>query len=227
MLKPAAVILAAGESSRMGSPKALLAYRGTTFLEWLAGLFAEAGLEPLLVVLGHEQERIRTAVKLPDSARVLINEDYKLGQLSSLQVALRSIRGVPPSGIRERFPGAVVREGSPGGALPDGRASDGPGLLVAPVDHPCLSREVLGALLKAFAAEDPDVTVPIFNGRRGHPVIFSARLFPELLQAPLDQGARAVVRRHAVCEVPVADEGVLADVDDPDLYRRWITESRP
>jgi len=180
----------------MGSPKALLAYRGTTFLEWLAELFAAAELEPLLVVLGHEHERIERAVKLPPSARVLVNENYRLGQLSSLQVAVRYLGG-----------------------------AEAGGLLVAPVDHPCLSREVLQKLLAAFAASEPDIVIPTFNGRRGHPVIFSARLFPELLEAPLDEGARVVVHRHAVREVPVPDEGVLADIDDPALYQRWIKES--
>lgn len=189
---PAGVILAAGESSRMGFPKALLPFRGATFLEHLVHLLIER-VNPLLVVVGHDADRIRAAVHLPETVRVLTNADYKLGQLSSLRTAIRALEG-----------------------------SAAAGLLVAPVDHPCIGPEVLDALLRVFVTEQPEVLVPTFGGRRGHPVIFSPRLFPELLAAPLDQGARAVVHRHAVREVPVSDEGILADIDDPETYRRMV-----
>ena len=192
---PAGVILSAGESSRMGSPKALLAYRGTTFLEHLVNLL-QGRVEPLLVVLGHGADRIRAAVRLPPQVRVLLNQDYRLGQLSSLQTAIRALEGSPVSG-----------------------------LLVVPVDHPAVEPEVVAALLKTFAAEQPEVLVPTFEGQRGHPVIFSARLFAELLAAPLEEGARAVVRRHAARELPINDAGILADIDDPESYRRLVTGS--
>ena len=192
---PAGVILSAGESSRMGSPKALLAYRGTTFLEHLVNLL-QGRVEPLLVVLGHGADRIRAAVRLPPQVRVLLNQDYRLGQLSSLQTAIRALEGSPVSG-----------------------------LLVVPVDHPAVEPEVVAALLDAFAAEQPEVLVPIFEGRRGHPVIFSLRLFAELLAAPLEEGARAVVRRHTARELPINDAGILADIDDPESYRRLVTGS--
>ncbi len=188
----AGVILSAGESSRMGSPKALLPYRGTTFLEHLVNLL-QGRVEPLLVVLGHDVDRIRAALHLPPQVRVLLNPNYRLGQLSSLQSAIRALE-----------------------------ASAFSGLLVAPVDHPAVEPEVVAALLETFAAEQPEVLVPIFDGRRGHPVIFSARLFAELLAASLEEGARAVVRRHAARELPVHDAGILANIDTPDSYRRLV-----
>ncbi len=175
----------------MGFPKALLPYRGTTFLEYLANLLDSFALRPLVVVLGHEPDRIQAAVKLPSAARVVINADYPLGQLSSLQAAIRAVQPENP-----------------------------PRLLVTPVDHPCISREVVQALLDA----DGPVVIPTYGGRRGHPVILSAALFPELLDAPLDQGARAVVRRYQAVEVPVGDPGVLANIDDRDAYARFILE---
>jgi molybdenum cofactor cytidylyltransferase len=188
----AGVILAAGESRRMGSPKALLPYRGATFLEHLAGLL-HGRVSPLLAVLGHEADRIRAGVQLPPEARILLNPDYRLGQLSSLHVAIRALEG---AGVA--------------------------GLLMAPVDHPCVTGEIIDRLLVVFLAETPDVVVPVHGGRRGHPTIFAARLFPELLAAPLEEGARAVVHRHAVREVAVEDPGILVDIDDPDIYRRVI-----
>jgi molybdenum cofactor cytidylyltransferase len=211
-LKVAGVILAAGESSRMGFPKALLPYQGATFLERLAGLLAPC-VWPLLVVLGHDAERISGAVKLPAGTRVLVNRDYRLGQLCSLQTAIRTLQ---PSRERERA-GA-------GGALPHGRGAGNEvaGRLVGPGDHPCVAEETIAALLGVFAAEEPAVAAPTHGGRRGHPVIFSSRLFDELLAAPLEEGARAVVHRYPVREVAVDDAGILADIDDPEVYRRLI-----
>jgi len=184
----------------MGFPKALLPYQGSTFLERLAGLLAPR-VSPLIVVLGHDAERIYGAVTLPAGTRVLVNRDYRLGQLSSLQTAIRTLQ-----------------HGR-------GTVHEVAGLLLAPVDHPCVAEETIVALLRVFAAEEPAVAAPTHGGRRGHPVIFSSRLFDELLAAPLDQGARAVVHRHPVREVPVDDAGILADIDNPEIYRRLIGSS--
>ncbi len=86
----AGLILAAGESKRMGSPKALLEFRGETFLDRLIDLFA-AFCAPVVVVLGCESDRIRSAVKRPERAVFAENSDYRLGQLSSMQCGLRLI----------------------------------------------------------------------------------------------------------------------------------------
>ena len=84
--KPAGIILAAGESSRMGRDKALLAYRGTTFLNhWISIL--QPRIEPLIVVLGHHADSIRRSVAV--GPRIVVNPDYRRGMLSSLQVGIR------------------------------------------------------------------------------------------------------------------------------------------
>jgi len=86
----AGLILAAGESKRMGSPKALLELRGETFLDRLVDLFA-GFCAPVVVVLGCDAERIRSGVKQPERAVFAENSDYRLGQLSSMQCGLRMI----------------------------------------------------------------------------------------------------------------------------------------
>jgi molybdenum cofactor cytidylyltransferase len=85
----------------------------------------------------------------------------------------------------------------------------------------------VSTLIAAYERERPRVLVPTYRGRRGHPMIFSGELIPELLAAPLDQGARAVVRRHQVMELPVEDEGILLDLDDPESYRQVTGQSVP
>jgi molybdenum cofactor cytidylyltransferase len=89
----AGLILAAGESSRMGSPKALLDFRGETFLDRLIGLFSEF-CAPVVVVVGCEAERIRAGVRSPERAMFAENADYRRGQLSSMQCGLRMIPSI-------------------------------------------------------------------------------------------------------------------------------------
>ncbi len=173
----------------MGFPKPLLPYKGTTFLGHLVDVL-RGQVDPLIVVLGHNAEKI----PVPSGARPVINPNYRLGQLSSLQSAIRNLKSA---------------------------------ILVCLVDHPCIDRGLVATLIAAFEKDRPQVLIPTHHGRRGHPMIFSQELFPELLAAPLTQGARAVVRRHQVVELPVDDEGILLDLDDPESYTKATGRSVP
>ncbi|MBI3934151.1 MAG: nucleotidyltransferase family protein [Acidobacteria bacterium] len=201
-MKIAGIILAAGESSRMGRDKALLPLGGQTFLEHLAKVL-DGEVAPLVVVLGHHAAEIEQQVRLPSSVRILRNPDYHLGQLSSLHVALRGLAGL---GVE--------------------------GALVCLVDHPAITKQVVGAVVGRFQKSQANILIPTWQGRRGHPVLFSSRVFEELLAAPINQGARAVVRRHAneVEYVEVYEEGILWDVDRPEDYAalqsRWASLNR-
>jgi CTP:molybdopterin cytidylyltransferase MocA len=86
----AGLILAAGESSRMGSPKALLEFRGETFLDRLIRCLS-THCAPVIVVLGYEPEVIRAGVRAPDNAVFVLNPDYQRGQFSSMQCGLRAV----------------------------------------------------------------------------------------------------------------------------------------
>ena len=188
----AGLILAAGESSRMGRDKALLVYRGRTFLETLFATLREAGLEHIAVVLGHHAEEIRRAMHL-EEAQVVTNPDYRLGQTSSLQAGLR--------------------------ALP---SADLKGIVLCLVDHPAISVEVIRTLLKCFRQTSAPLVVPTFGGRRGHPVLIARSLFKELLDLGPESGANTVIRKHREVTqfVEVEDSGILLDIDDPETYHR-------
>ncbi len=188
----AGLILAAGESSRMGRDKALLVYRGRTFLETILGMLREAGIQRVVVVLGHHAEEIQCAVDL-SAAEVVVNRDYARGQTSSLQAGLRALEG-----------------------------EDLEAVVLALVDHPAVSAEVVRALVAAFEQSRAPVVIPTFHGQRGHPVLISRGLFPELLSLNTEQGANTVMRRHreATQFVEVNDRRILSDVDDPESYQR-------
>jgi molybdenum cofactor cytidylyltransferase len=189
----AVAILAAGESSRMGQPKALLPIGGATFLEHLLSVTTHPRVGCRRVVLGAHVEEITRRVAI-DAQELVVNQDWESGPLSSLQAAIRTL------------------------------PADAEGLLVAPVDHPMISATLIDALIGAFDASGKLIVVPKFAGRRGHPVIFRASLFPELLAAPLEIGAREVVHAHSenIEEVPTLEEGVVLNLNDPVTLERAI-----
>jgi molybdenum cofactor cytidylyltransferase len=192
----AGLILAAGESSRMGSPKALLDFRGETFLDHLIGLFSEF-CAPVVVVVGCEAERIRSGVRRPERALFAENKDYRLGQLSSMQCGLRMI---PQTAEGVLF--TLVDH-------PNVQPSTIAELLQPATDN----RQPITA-----------IAVPRFHGRRGHPMFFTAGLIPEFLDLPPDSQAKQVVNRNSgsIRYVDVDDPGILDDVDDPAAYSRLI-----
>jgi molybdenum cofactor cytidylyltransferase len=188
----AGLILAAGESSRMGAPKAALTYRGRTFLEAIVQTLREGGLERIVVVLGHQAEDIQRQIKI-EPAQVVINPDYRSGQTSSLQAGLRALM-----------------------------ADDLEAVLLCLVDHPAVCAETVRKIVATFRQCSAPVVIPTYRGRRGHPVLIGRQVFDELLRLASDAGADSVVRRYrsATQFVEVEDEGVIIDVDDPESYRR-------
>ncbi len=190
-----AVILSAGESSRMGRPKALLPVDGETFIEKIVGALARTRVGKIIVVLGHDAETLKRRLEHL-AAAFLVNADYKSGQLSSLQTAVRRLQS--------------------------DRECDG--MLVHLVDHPYISSTLVDTMIERFYESNKLIVVPRCQGKRGHPVIFSRALFNELLTAPLDQGAKAVVNAHRdeTLEIETDDAGIAVDIDTPELYRQHV-----
>lgn len=100
--------------------------------------------------------------------------------------------------------------------------------VVLPVDHPRVRPETVLSLIETFRSAGVPVARPVCDGRHGHPTLFAAAVFHELLDEPLPDGARSVVRRHArvAASVEVSDRGVLVDVDTPEDYERHIGVSQ-
>lgn len=191
----AAVVLSAGESSRMGRPKALLPIDGQTFIEKIIGTLKATPVGKIIVVLGHNAVDLRQRIEhLP--VEILVNPDYQLGQLSSLQVAVRRLQA----------------------------ENDCDGMLVHLVDHPYIERSLVDEMVRRFYESKKFIVVPSCGGKRGHPVIFSRALFGELLGAPMDQGAKAVVNAHREDTLEIATDyaGIAVDIDTPEIYKKHV-----
>ncbi len=186
-----AILLAAGESRRMGFPKPLLKVGDQTFLaRSVDSILAVA--PRLIVVLGAHAERIRPAIPHDPRIAVVENPRYLAGQLSSLKIGLAAI------------------------------SADADAALVHLADHPLVLRSTFERVVAEFERGRGAIMIARHAGQRGHPVIFSRALFAELLAAPEEEGAKAVVNRDParIVYVDVDDPGVTLDLDTPaDLER--------
>jgi molybdenum cofactor cytidylyltransferase len=199
----AALVLAAGESRRMGgSPKATLkAPCGRSFAGRIIDVLAEAGVDDLFVVTGVHHDAIVAAVSADAPRRMpafVRNPNPDRGQLSSLWVGMDHA------------------------LTPDTEA-----LLVTLADVPMITPEVVRQVIEAWRHSRAPIVRPAIGNLHGHPVLYDRVLFAALRSAPLEQGAKAVVRaREAdILNVPVTDPGCLRDVDTPDDYRTLNPES--
>ena len=191
------IILAAGDSIRMGSPKALLpGPDGRPFVNRIVDTLHEAGVVELVVVTGRDHDALVKV--LNDNPRnrppaIARNPDPSRGQLSSLWIGMD----------------AVVRPGTDG-------------ILVTLVDVPMVAVSTVGRVVSAWQRSRAPIVRPAIGDRHGHPVIFAREVFDALRRAPIEGGAKAVVRMHEhdLLDVPVEDEGCLLDVDTPDDYER-------
>lgn len=189
------IILAGGASRRMGFPKALLDYRGETFLDRLIRILS-SNCDSVTVVLGAEAERIRAGLQAPGRAQFVVNERWEEGQLTSFQTGLRAMTGSVDA------------------------------VLFTPVDYPSIEPATVAAVVKAWgnAAEGTLFVRPRYAGRRGHPVLFDARVREEFLALAPGANARDVVHKYVdrTVYVDVEDSGITRDVDDRLAYEEIL-----
>ncbi|MBN2306303.1 MAG: putative selenium-dependent hydroxylase accessory protein YqeC [Anaerolineae bacterium] len=187
----AAVVLAAGTSSRMGQSKALLPWDGRTVIEAIVNRLVTARVSEIVVVTGHRADRV-SAVLHKQPVRTCYNPDFAQGEmLSSLQAGLR--------------------------ALPDSTAA----CLVVMGDQPMLDGRVVTRVMTAYAGGQGDIVIPTHRKQRGHPVLIDRRFWPELLAlehgAPRDV-IQQYPDQTGLVEVDT--DTILRDIDTPEEYRR-------
>lgn len=186
------IILAAGKSERIGRPKALLPTGDGT--PFLAAIMETMTGTAVDEVRVVVGHEAEQVIDIGGLVRHVIvhNREFERGMLSSVQAGIR--------------------------ALPPGTTA----FLVWPVDQPLVRADTVDRIIDAWKGQDAPVVVPTRHGKRGHPTLFSAKLSAELLRAPEDEGARAVVHAHEknLVEVEVDDPGILTDIDTPQEYRK-------
>lgn len=186
----AGIILAAGMSKRLGTPKQLLRFKGKYLLEHVLEAALASLLDSVFLVLGYESDRIAKALELqkaPSRLRKIVNPQYTEGMSRSLCSGLTAAQS---------FPSVMFLLG----------------------DQPLLDSGIINFLLYRFRESKKDICVPVYGNRRGNPVIFSQRFYRILGKIEGDIGAREVIASHEkdVLEVELSDPKIFTDIDTPE-----------
>ena len=183
-----AILLAAGESTRMGRLKALLPWQGATLIEYQVGSLLSAGVAELVVVVGHRGDEVGAPIAGRQGVTTVVNPDYRQGKTTSIKAGLSAM------------------------------SANATAILVLAVDQP-RPPDILRAVIEAHEARSPLITSPVYGGRGGHPMIFDARLLPELSAITEEgEGLREVTRRYAsdIYRLEMDDPVVRVDVNTPE-----------
>ena len=214
MASIAALLLAAGESTRMGELKALLPWHGETLFQHQVNALSSAGILLTIVVLGHEAERLQSLLELRPGLRCVYNPDFRQGKTTSIKAGLRSLCEDKDSCPR------------PGGDV---------AILVLNVDQPRSAETIRQIITLHFSGSGPAgpthlITVPTYQGRGGHPLVLSTSLIPELIEISEDSlGLKTVVRRHVAdtYRVEIDRPEILLDLNTPNDYRTALGTISP
>lgn len=157
MNKIPVIILAAGESKRMGIPKGLLNYQGKTFLSYQIDQVSNMGFSKIVVVLGKNEKIYQEKIPELKKHTIIVNPAPEKGQFSSIQYGLLEISKESQSGV-----------------------------FILPVDVPCPNRTVWELLVEGLISSDSNVSIPEYEGKKGHPVLLSEEFKQYLLTCKTD-----------------------------------------
>lgn len=204
----AAIILAAGSSSRMGAGrhKLLLPLAGRPVLAHVLDSALASSARPVILVLGHQADAVRAQIAsyLSNPAITIVeNPDYLQGMSTSMWVGLQTLIAKTTGKSGETsVTGAIILLG----------------------DQPLLTPSIIDALIATQQETGKCIVAPLYEGKRGNPTLFEASLFPELLQVSGDEGGRSVLARHKeeMATVEVGDTQANYDVDTWEAYQQVV-----
>lgn len=205
----AAIILAAGSSSRMGSGrhKLLLPLDDRPVLAHVIDATLGSQARPIIIVLGHQASEVRLQIKPytthPDITLV-DNTDYLQGMSTSMR---KGVQVLLSQGYKKQaFPYQVDS------------------VLIVLGDQPMITSQVIDTLIIAYRTTGKRIIAPLYDGKRGSPVLFEVSLFPELMEVTGDEGGRAILERHRQ-EVELIEMGNTPanyDVDTWEAYQQVL-----
>lgn len=189
----AAVVLAAGHASRFGANKLLQLFQGKPLVWHAVDAAVTSNAGPVLVVTGNESTAVK-GVFSEMSVQLVDNFDFSTGLSSSLKSGLRSV------------------------------PADCDGAIILLGDMPLIRSSTIDSLIDVFSASSfKGIAAPMYRGRRGNPVLWSRRFFPEIQAIEGDRGAKQLLTKYAelIYELEVDDPGVHIDIDTPEDFARY------
>ena len=184
------ILLSAGLSQRFGSPKALAKIGGINAIEHLQNTLLASSCDEIIIVLGAFAETITPSIFIHSRIRVVYNKDYIFGQTSSMQAGLQA-----------------AHEGSSG-------------VLLLPVDCPLVKSSSIDQVIGEFNRNEPDILIPVYNGKKGHPPVFHQRLRSKILGLPHGAGLNSLFVHHPAQTVAIDDEGIIKSFNTPEEFEK-------
>ena len=198
MSTTAAILLAAGRSSRMGQHKLLLPLGDRPVLVHVVETILASQTRPLIVVVGYQAEQIRAILSPYKSKLAIINNpDYQQGMSTSLRKGIETLMTSYPT-----VNGALIVLG----------------------DQPLMTAHILDSMIEAKQTTDKRIIAARYSGKRGNPTLFDASLFPELMEMTGDEGGRKVLERHRLemAMVDMDEDMPNYDVDTWEAYQEVV-----
>ena len=190
------ILLAAGLSERFGSSKALAEIKGQPIIKRLQKMILKTLVDETVIVLGARQELLVPHVFKHKKITSVYNKHYKFGQTSSIQTALKIL------------------------------SADTKGFFILPVDFPMVASSTIQALIDEFNKNPDGIIIPAFEGRRGHPPLFSAKFKDQILSLPRSLGLNTAIHENALRlrTLEVNDAGVRKTFNTPEEFQKIVKE---
>lgn len=218
----AAIILAAGSSSRMGNGrhKLLLMLDERTVLAHVIEAALASQARPIVVILGHEAWKVRAVVAAymaQQDITVVENPDYLLGMSTSMRVGVATLLEGKSAKVGQRMGQDEDKEKGQG----EQSQFDADSALIMLGDQPLITAQVIDLLISARKTSGKPIVASLYDGKRGSPTLFAASLFAELMEVSGDEGGRTVLERHRE-EVEYVELGDVAASYDVDTWEAYL-----
>lgn len=182
------VLLSAGLSERFGSPKALARLRDTTVIGHVQSTLLQSSCDKIVVVLGAYARQIQPSIFIHSRIRVVYNNQYNFGQTSSVQA----------------------------GWIEADKATTG--ILFLPVDCPLVQPSSIDLIIEHFKNEAPDILIPAYRNKKGHPPIFNQCLKSKALDIPMNLGLNSLFAGHPPQTIEIDDPGIVKSFNTPEEF---------
>lgn len=179
------ILLSAGLSERFGSPKALADIAGKNIIQHVQNTLLHSNCDEIIVVLGAHADQIQPSIFIHSRIRVVYNNHYNFGQTSSVQ-----------AGINEAD-------------------SSSKGIMFLPVDCPLVQTSSINKIIDHFKEKDPDILIPTYQNKKGHPPFFNQRLRTKIIGLPLNLGLNSLFHDHPPQTIEIDDPGIIKSFNTP------------
>ncbi len=188
------ILLAAGLSSRFKTPKALALINHIPVITHIQTQLINSQIDEIIVVLGAHMEQIKPFVLNHAKIKSAYNKDYALGQTSSFKTGVAHI------------------------------SRQSQAMMLLPVDFPFIQTKTFNSIINSFLSKAYLITIPTYQGRRGHPPLFSSELKNEILSLPSDMGVNILVHNHDkdIAQITVDDPGIIQSFNTQDEFKQLI-----